>query len=653
MDNLLISLIAIKNYNPKDGVYLRVMGEGNNQYLKAEKINWLGRILMWFGCSTASMRKVACYLYKNIHAITQTRTFNLNDQENALGKLIGRIQKYDQSHPSRIQYYTCTITSAYNEARFTKKHKPIARTPAISQSVITKPSDPPGTNIIAQTPPQTIISTPPLAKTAAPQTIAPPPPMASQTPSVITQAPTQAPPAIAQISAVAHSLQPQDYVEKYNAQRHFINNAGNFLLTNKGNNNPSDPFTPADAAKSLKAMETVQKLIEDSSKDPMALQALISEISLTEIEYYSYFALHTPYTYAEQSHQELFKDVFELLKKSQTNGSSPLLESILKCMTDAQLKKLISCVGKTKNVIACIRVGEYLPPVSTTLKDSYFCEMSKCYFLEAFQMQSHPKRIKIYKELAYHRLLGIFKEPFSSARDGKIITYIEENLWHRVNNALEDQAFLDRLSPREKESLCGYYVKLPKRSEEILSTLLINNLLSDPTTRHIVFKEIISYQMLNCTPFISIILKNSPDFDKEYFQWCFQYHRQDDLKSYLYSICENNVPSRHSAINEVSFINSIPEDDLLMLGVAIAEKIETFYWRNYNLVISRIFNDSKIALKLFKKLATLNHPFNTNHNCYRIPYYYKEVLQNMVGLHAIEQAMTTTQKDEWAKFKIN
>lgn len=104
MNRIEKSQLAIQQCNPKDHIFLRVVGEGCNQYLKAEKIGWFGRILMWFGCSSANMCKVARFIHSNIECLCSSTIIDLKDNENAFGKLNFRLHKYSNRHPKKIAH---------------------------------------------------------------------------------------------------------------------------------------------------------------------------------------------------------------------------------------------------------------------------------------------------------------------------------------------------------------------------------------------------------------------------------------------------------------------------------------------------------------------------------------------------------------------
>src|SRR5690348_1869228 len=84
------SLQAIKSYDPKGGVFLRISDSGSGQYLEAVRLSWFGRLLIWLGCSNASMEKIARFLARNIEALCRTEPSSF-----ALGGLIKKVEKFD------------------------------------------------------------------------------------------------------------------------------------------------------------------------------------------------------------------------------------------------------------------------------------------------------------------------------------------------------------------------------------------------------------------------------------------------------------------------------------------------------------------------------------------------------------------------------
>lgn len=154
MLNIDLSLSAIQTYKAEKGIYLRVVGKGENQHLEAVKQNWFGRLLMWLGCSSASMAKVIKFLDLNMHALCSAGRLDLQKDGNALEKLTKRTVAYSQHHRGKLSDSVKNITAVY--AQYNTLQNPVVEPlqpvatlpvksePALSTAVVVNnPSPPP------------------------------------------------------------------------------------------------------------------------------------------------------------------------------------------------------------------------------------------------------------------------------------------------------------------------------------------------------------------------------------------------------------------------------------------------------------------------------------------------------------------------------
>lgn len=112
------SIAAIEHYNPKTNIYLKVVGDGPNEHLEAVKICWLGRILMWLGWTSASMKKVANYIACNMDGLCKTwfeQAQKISKSQSSFGDLVSRVSRYDKKHPKYITGLTLHIVKTYAE----------------------------------------------------------------------------------------------------------------------------------------------------------------------------------------------------------------------------------------------------------------------------------------------------------------------------------------------------------------------------------------------------------------------------------------------------------------------------------------------------------------------------------------------------------
>lgn len=714
MNNLSLNVTAIQKFNTREGIFLRVMGEGTNQYLKAEKISWFGRILMWFGCSTASMRKVACFLYKHIHTLSHEGSFDLNDPKNSLGNLVQRVQKYDQSHPSRIQYYACTITSAYNDARIAQKRISTISTPLTSQPANTPVSQPattplvsnPSTHVAGMSTAQVVISvsSPVAAKPKTPTSIqkiaqtastgtspaanysiiittpqSPIPasklaPLIPATPQAAATAQTfttpQTPFTAHLTASLAHPVTPftfpaspmpqtpapppspatprspavQQCLDIYKAQRSYVVKAGAYLSRDKNISKVLQPFTQTDSTNAVAAMKAIQKLFVDYSKDPHTLEALINEMSLTDIEYFCDFALCTPYSTEEKAHKDIYIDIFNIMRWSPNTGPSQLLTAILKYMTDAQLKIVISKVGKAIKNAAFFSLGEYFYSLPNAQKDVYFDEISRySLFVNAFQNTSSATRNKIFKELAYRRLINLLDAPQKSERE--IISHLD-NLWSNFKDSpLEDRAYFDRLSDTHRAELLGYYSKSECTPDQFFDSLLVSDVIATSNTM-LVFNALSQKPDDKLHIFISKFLDRHPSSDQVLFNYYIEKAQDRHLCLYITKILTvSSVPHKNSAIVDQAYIDGLSEKSLLFLGRAIVNAIKMKHWDLYQAVLDRILKNPTLAIQLFKDSNSI--PYYKNCKIYQIPHYCRKE----DSLNAIVDSMTAAQKVEWEAYK--
>ncbi len=87
-------LAAIQTMNPSQHLYLEVVEQGGQQYLKCTKKSWLGRLWMWLGFSSASFSKVANYILKEKNAFEQPQYAHQINFE----ILVSKAQTYHQRH---------------------------------------------------------------------------------------------------------------------------------------------------------------------------------------------------------------------------------------------------------------------------------------------------------------------------------------------------------------------------------------------------------------------------------------------------------------------------------------------------------------------------------------------------------------------------
>lgn len=101
-------LAAIQEMNPSQHLYLEVVGKGKEQHLKCTKKNWLGRLWMKLGFSSASMSKVASYI-----ALKEHEQFSLPsiqpDQEPHFDLLISKVRSYTRKHAENSVAYTSFV----------------------------------------------------------------------------------------------------------------------------------------------------------------------------------------------------------------------------------------------------------------------------------------------------------------------------------------------------------------------------------------------------------------------------------------------------------------------------------------------------------------------------------------------------------------
>lgn len=84
-------LKSIQSIDTKNHYYLKIEGKGDQQHLAVCKRNWCGRLLMWMGLNSSSMKKIAAYVAKNKEA------FQASDLD-ALAPLKEKLSRYHHHH---------------------------------------------------------------------------------------------------------------------------------------------------------------------------------------------------------------------------------------------------------------------------------------------------------------------------------------------------------------------------------------------------------------------------------------------------------------------------------------------------------------------------------------------------------------------------
>lgn len=104
------SLQAINAYNPKAGIYLKVVGNGVKQHLVTVKVNWFGRLLMWLGCGNFCFKKTIAYVEANATLLFQA---GKDSHKEAFKRLTKRIIRYDVRHGYKQIYLINQIKKAW------------------------------------------------------------------------------------------------------------------------------------------------------------------------------------------------------------------------------------------------------------------------------------------------------------------------------------------------------------------------------------------------------------------------------------------------------------------------------------------------------------------------------------------------------------
>ncbi len=103
-----LSLVALEQYSPKNRAYLKIVGKGSSQHLACEKMSWIGRIFMWLGWSSASMKKIAQFAAAHFESLYK----HPSASKAHLTGLSKRIEHYNSNHRKSIQGLVGSITSA-------------------------------------------------------------------------------------------------------------------------------------------------------------------------------------------------------------------------------------------------------------------------------------------------------------------------------------------------------------------------------------------------------------------------------------------------------------------------------------------------------------------------------------------------------------
>lgn len=587
MNNIENSVLAIKQSCPKSGIYLRVVGKGNDQCLQAVKINWFGRLLMWLGCSNASMAKVAKFLHQNIGALTNSKLLDVQDEQNPLGKLLARAKKFDQNHPAKISHLIGKITSTYTSARSQSQ-----------QTQVTSSNTP---------------STPP--------------------PAVATVLQKQIPvPASTKANVTV-----QESVDTFKTARGHVGKVADYILKKR----PQD--WNIDLSKAEEEMKNIKELLKDCLQDPQRFAAVIKEMTPEEVGIYVAFGLIAP---QNANANKINQDIFEILPLQRFSQSSTISLAI-SCMSLDQLKSLLTSIAEHGNIsysnsAVFYKIVDLIHQVRSPDEQKILFEVlvsQPCYQNEIFPFtllvwnsSNLDKQQTMDTLLAeyYIRYLILQKHDLSSFL--RTVHFAPSGHAINLSSPLQNKAFLAQLSIQEQDALTLAIVNLARGGPHVADSLLLNDImLADPSRAHVLFTAIID--SIDHAELCSGMRKKIPGCDRGYVKALLDANDQANLLKF---VNRSKLSITQSILTDETFIDTLTEQQLLMLGEGIVKSYPTKEWDRFYIIRKKIMGDSTLAVAFYKRCGIV-----------KIPVYCENHLHDRKILKAIVDSMNSGEKLMW------
>lgn len=673
MNNIQDSLQAIQQYNPKEHVYLRVVGEGDNQYLKAEKIGWFGRILMWFGCSNANMSKVARFVHNNINKLCTAGVIDLKDNENALGKLNFKLHKYSKRHPKKIEPLVEKISLVYTRTRFAllnphgvntststytlpthhlapislSLRNPTATVPAATTSTITSHArilnaleNSMGQQSLGfldtwknyqlnlQVRPNfsTVMSTMAVSlqnKLSLNASVLP----------VSTPLPTIAPiiSSTAKLMTVPSqpcSLTGQEAVNEYEKVADSIAKVGTYDLYNGRKKGIGYSNTEFDQA--IEALNKGKELIKESSKDQNVLKALLSSMSITMIDYLTQFSMK--HTHPGLREHKLYIDIFEIRTAVKFNPSS-VFNSVLNCLSIDQFKQLIKASYKHKCVNVFYNLAMHVSLIKNPQdKSILMAELSNYPDFEKtvlydFSFVTDPTEAYVNKELAFYYFQDLLKNKTLVDRDAKIVRFLKHVQWHIQDHCiptspLEDQSYLDQLLPTFGSEILTFYCKSARHGKQFIESLLFKKVVKSAVDCDHLFKIFVSsHHILSSVQnkFCRTLLNETPHSDDRYINDLVAQKNHVELCKYI----KITLPHAKSSLEDPTYIDALTPESINLIGAALVNIIDVDNWHAFYILRKKIFKNEALTIELFNTCNTLS-PTYVHFEKFKIPEFLKD-----------------------------
>lgn len=600
MKNIQSSLLAIQQYNPKDHVYLRVVGEGNNQYLKAEKISWFGRILMWFGCTSANMGKVAKFIHSNIDTFCKAGIIDLKNKDNALAGLIKRISKYALGHPKRIKHEAIAIQNIYTRAVINalQPYTPPPAAPLNTNALVTLNPTPVTTvaTPLAAFTNATTLSTIATLKTNATVVLNPNPVTSVATP------PAVVPPI---------PLAGQKCIAKLNRAYSDIAKVEDYMLGRL-----SDAPTKAEIANAASAMKNIKELLEENGENKKVLKTLIAAMSLPMIETLIRFpcSIESPIC----DYPELDVDVFYIYNF----GAQQHSFAILDCMSIDQLELIAKYLKKydedtfNKLQAKSLERKSFKPCDKNSFKTlaSHICGLNnspeKTRIMTALLKDSdfeiatinHWNPGKPYneyndsvnKELAFYYFLNLITDLSIVDREAKINTFLEKIQWnpniaYKRASPFESQELMSRWPDSLKTNLLQTCLQSAPTAKQLFNSSFIKEILIDPANYEGVFLQFMDRSTIppfTQSEFCRAMLDLYPGSDKTLINNFLKNSDSDNIFKYLIM----TLPHPQSILEDATFVNKLSLANRNGFGIAILHAFEADQWASFQ-ILQKICSD--------------------------------------------------------------
>lgn len=670
MNRIEDSVRAIQNFQQVKGRFLRVVGQGSSQHLEAVNLNWFGRLLMWLGCSNASMVKVAKFVAQHIDAFCSSKNANIQNDKNAFGHLIVKMQKFDKRHPHKITSLIQKIGLVYGQHRLvapislpTVPAAPISGA-KLSLAPVNEAPKGASSGLVA-------ILSPGTTPLPSPTNSAPPSPLLPSSPPLSPLPPVPILPLLPVALPPPPPVDPgiQEAVDKFNAVRGHIGKVKG-LLQGKCND---------DVPNALLEMNAVRALLRGCENYPERFAAVIKEMTPDEIELYVAFDVadfcktYSPIRLLKLNDiHAIYQSIFSITSTEMFKQKN-ILKLAVEKMSIEQLKKCIVAIivygGKKRvengfyNVVhlilQCRTKDEQRILGHEILKQpNYHTKLALDSTRWEYADADNP-RLVIDTFLAELHLENILKDP--TVDDEAIQDFIrpihgDYNNIHK-HSILQNRSFLDRLSTEEQDRLGACLVKdAGSYTDRISGAILIKDILVLDNQRVMKLCKVVDVD--NFVKFNWMLCYLRQGCDEQYILYILRdiVLLQDPAKrNILIEHLARTTQNEIATLNQPNFVKGLTDEEILAIGSHILRLRPRLYerrsnphgWESIPLVRDFLMKKPGLVLAVYQQCLTW-----PGFKKWQIPRYLYDIAKDTDVLDALVQGMAKDDREAWT-YEIN